>query len=156
MCKLHDKFYNENQDTASRNISDVALAHAANEIANNPKFDSRQRRDASFVSMVMKNKARFGLGLKNFKRGSSEETVVGPFEKLAEELHKPIKRKFQRRHVDVWNMDDSWGADLVDMREWEKQNKGYKYMLNVIDVFSKYAWSIPMKNKTWRDNIRGI
>ena len=34
------------------------------------------------------------------------------------------------------------------MREWEKQNKGYKYMLNVIDVFSKYAWSIPMKNKT--------
>jgi len=34
------------------------------------------------------------------------------------------------------------------MREWEKQNKGYKYMLNVIDVCSKYAWSIPMKNKT--------
>jgi len=93
---------------------------------------------------------------KKLEEGYSEETVVGPFEKLAEELHKPIKRKFQRRHVDVWNMDDSWGADLVDMREWEKQNKGYKYMLNVIDVFSKYAWSIPMKNKTWRDNIRGI
>jgi hypothetical protein len=34
------------------------------------------------------------------------------------------------------------------MREWAKQNNGYKYMLNVIDVFSKYAWSIPMKNKT--------
>jgi transposase InsO family protein len=34
------------------------------------------------------------------------------------------------------------------MGEWNKENKGFKYMLNVIDVFSKYAWSIPMKNKT--------
>ena len=58
-----------NQDTASRNVSDVALAHRANEIANNSAFDSRQRRDASFVNMIMKNKARFGLGLqtKNVK-----------------------------------------------------------------------------------------
>ena len=71
MCKLHDKFYNENQDTASRNVSDVALAHRANEIANDSKFDSKQRRDASFVNMIMKNKARFGLGNKteNFKKG---------------------------------------------------------------------------------------
>jgi len=67
---------------------------------------------------------------------------------LAEELHKPIKRKFARRHVDAFEIDDVWGADLVEMREWEKQNKGYKYMLNVIDVLSKYAWSVPMKNKT--------
>lgn len=69
MCKLHDKFYTNNQDTASRNVSDVALAHRANEIANNSAFDSRQRRDASFVNMIMKNKARFGLGLqtKNVK-----------------------------------------------------------------------------------------
>lgn len=73
MCKLHDKFYNENQDTASRNVSDVALAHTANEIANDSKFDSRQRRDASFVNMVMKNKARFGLGLKNLKRGPARK-----------------------------------------------------------------------------------
>ena len=71
MCKLHDKFYNENQDTASRNVSDVALAHRANEIANDSKFDSRQRKDASFVNMIMKNKARFGLGnkTKNLMKG---------------------------------------------------------------------------------------
>ena len=68
-CKLHDKFYNENYDTASRNVSDVALAHRANEIANDSMFDSRQRQDASFVSMIMKNKARFGLVSKNFKKG---------------------------------------------------------------------------------------
>ncbi len=42
------------------------------------------------------------------------------------------------------------------MREWEKQNKGYKYMLNVIDAFSKYAWSIPMKNKTGQTTLEAF
>ena len=64
MCKLHDKFYNDNSDTKTRNISDLALAHRATEIANDPRYDSTQRRDANFVAMIMKNKARFGLGIK--------------------------------------------------------------------------------------------
>jgi len=59
-----------------------------------------------------------------------------------------VKKKFERRHVNAFSIDDVWGADLVEMREWEKQNKGYKYMLNIIDVLSKYSWSIPLKNKT--------
>ena len=62
MCKIHDKFYNENQDTQSRNISDIALAHRANEIANDSRFDNAQRRDAKLVALVMNNKAKFGLG----------------------------------------------------------------------------------------------
>ncbi len=61
MCKLHDQFYNENIDTQSRNVSDVALAHRANEIANDPRFDSKQKRDAKLVSMIMNAKAKFGL-----------------------------------------------------------------------------------------------
>ena len=40
-----------------------------------------------------------------------------------------------------------WGCDLVEMQEWNYQNKGFRYMLNIIDVFSKYAWSIPLKDK---------
>ena len=75
MCKLHDRFYNENTDTASRNISDEALAHRAGEIANDSRFDDEQRRFANFVAIVMKNKTRFGLGIpsptnsKNVKKG---------------------------------------------------------------------------------------
>jgi len=65
MCKLHDQFYNENNDTPNRNISDISLAHRANEIANNSGFDSRQRKDAQLVNLIMKNKARFGLGVKS-------------------------------------------------------------------------------------------
>ena len=71
MCKLHDQFYTDNTDTASRNISDEALAHRANEIANDSRFDDEQRRFAKYVGLIMKNKARFGLGInsKNVKRG---------------------------------------------------------------------------------------
>ena len=58
-----------------------------------------------------------------------------------------MRRKFNRRSVDVFGIDDVWGCDLVEMQEWNYQNKGFKYMLNVIDVFSKFAWSIPLKDK---------
>jgi hypothetical protein len=62
-CLLHDKFYNENTDTKTRNISDIALAHRADEIAMNQSFDGIQRRDASLISGIMKTKAKLGLGM---------------------------------------------------------------------------------------------
>ena len=64
MCKLHDQFYNENKDTRDRNISDVALAHRADEIARDLNFDDVQRKDARFISGIMKTKARLGFGVK--------------------------------------------------------------------------------------------
>src|SRR5271157_1008384 len=60
VCKLQDKFYNENTDTKTRNISDIALAHRADEIARNTD-DDVQRRDATFISEIMKTKAKLGL-----------------------------------------------------------------------------------------------
>ena len=71
MCKLHDQFYNENHDTKSRNISDTALAHRANEIANDPRFDDEQRRFAKFVNVIMNNKVKFGLGIKTPKHSKN-------------------------------------------------------------------------------------
>src|SRR5271169_1054226 len=71
MFKVHDKFYNENTDTKTRIISDIALAHRADEIARNPMYDEAQRKDANFISGIMKTKAKFGLGVqasKNLKR----------------------------------------------------------------------------------------
>ena len=73
MCKLHDQFYNENTDTANRNISDEALAHRALEIANDSRFDSAQRNMAQIVYYIMKSKAKFGLGSKNLKKGSAKK-----------------------------------------------------------------------------------
>jgi hypothetical protein len=66
----------------------------------------------------------------------------------AKELHKKIIRKFPRRKVIVNNLDDIWSADLVDMQLYSKQNSGFKYLLTVIDIYSKYAWIIPLKTKS--------
>ena len=68
---------------------------------------------------------------------------------LAEELHKPMKRRFSTRCVIVGGVDDTWSADLVDMQSFSKYNDGSSHVsLNVIDMFSKYAWSIPLHDKT--------
>ena len=72
----------------------------------------------------------------------------GDWSQLAKELHRPILRKFPKRRVIITRgVDDTWSADLIDMGKLSKWNKGYKYILTVIDVFSRYAWGIPLKNK---------
>jgi hypothetical protein len=63
-------------------------------------------------------------------------------------LHKPKLKKFIRNKVIVAGIDDCWQADLVDVQAISDQNDGNKYILTCIDVFSKYAWAIPLKNKT--------
>ena len=66
---------------------------------------------------------------------------------LADELHKPIIRKFKKRKVHSSFRDNIWGIDLADMQLLSKFNKGFRFLLCVIDIFSKYAWVIPLKDK---------
>ena len=67
-------------------------------------------------------------------------------EQLAEELHKPIIRKFKKRKVYSALRDNIWGADLADMQLLSKFNKEFRFLLCVIDVFSKYDWVVPLKD----------
>ena len=62
---------------------------------------------------------------------------------LAEELHKPINRKFEKRKVHSSFIDNIWGADLADMQLISKFNKEFRFLLCGIDIYSKYAWVIP-------------
>ena len=68
-------------------------------------------------------------------------------EQLAEELHKPIIRKLKKREVYSAFKDNIWAADLADMQLISKFNKGFRFLLCVIDIYSKYAWVVPLKNK---------
>ena len=68
-------------------------------------------------------------------------------QQLAEELHKPITRKFLKRTVISNSIDEIGAADLVAMQKFSKWNKAIKYLLKVIDVFSKYGWIEGFNNK---------
>ena len=70
-----------------------------------------------------------------------------PNYQLANELHKPMIRKFKKRKIYSLFRDNIWGVGLADMQSLSKYNKGIKYLLCVIDLFSKYAWVIPIKDK---------
>lgn len=63
-------------------------------------------------------------------------------------LHKPIRRSFVRRRIIVGGIDHQWQADLIDVQRLKQHNDGYAYLLTCIDVFSKFAWVEPLKNKT--------
>ncbi|XP_068991481.1 uncharacterized protein [Neodiprion pinetum] len=70
---------------------------------------------------------------------------------IAAELHRQARRNYPRRFVDVRGLDETWQADLVDMTAYSSHNKGYKYLLTIIDIFSKYAWAVPIKSKSGKD-----
>ena len=66
---------------------------------------------------------------------------------LANELHKPVIKKFEKRKVYSQFKDNTWGVDLADMQSLSRKNKGIKYLLYAIDLYSKYAFVIPLKDK---------
>ena len=71
-------------------------------------------------------------------------------------LHKPVRRKYSRNPTIALTIDHQWAADLADVKNLSKDNKGFKYLLTVVDVLSKYAWVVPMKNKTGAEQKRAF
>ena len=81
-----------------------------------------------------------GIAVKRAKRVLAHE--------LGYTLHKPARRRFPTLRVLVFGPDEQWAADLVDVQQLKRHNKGVNYLLTVVDVFSKYAWVVPIKQKT--------
>ena len=132
-------------DKKCKNKADRKMVKALDDIP----YDDRQW--GHFLARnIINTKQKLGLGVKKRKtkkrqKPSSEEKNWQ--KKLADELHKPIKRNFTRRRVIVNHIDEIWCSDLVEMQQFSKWNKGYRYLLMVLDVFSKYSWIIPLKDK---------
>ena len=84
---------------------------------------------------AIKGKKTLGLGVENDNKI------------LSKELHKPKRKNYVRRKIIVNHIDEIFAADLVEMQKFSKINKGYRYLLTCIDIFSKYAFAIPLKDK---------
>ena len=134
-CFQHDIAYGKSKDLVKRTQSDKILRDKAFKIASDPKYDGYQRGLASMVY--------------NFfdKKSSGSGIINGSNYQLANELHTPIIKKFKKRKVYSSFRDNIWGVDLADMQSLSKYNKGFKCLLCAIDLFSKYAWVIPIRHK---------
>ena len=85
---------------------------------------------------------------KFFDKKSKGSGITNEFNyQLANELHKPIIKKFKKRKVYSSFKDNLWGIDLADMQSLTRYDKGFKYLLCAIDLFSKYTLVIPIKDK---------
>ena len=83
----------------------------------------------------------------NKSKGSGIKNKIKENQQLANELHKPIIRKFKKRKVYSPLKDNIWGVDLADMQLISKYNEGIRYILCAIDLFSKYALVVPLKDE---------
>ena len=135
--------YGDFKDLKRRTASDKILRDKAFNIAKNPKYDGYQR---GLTSIVYKFFDKKSASLTD--KSVSEDNIANePNFQLANELHKPIIRKLKKRNVYSGSKDNIWGADLADMQLISKFNKGFRLLLCVIDIFSKYAWVVPLKDK---------
>ena len=136
-CFQHDSASADHKDLINITKSDKVLRNKAYNIASNPKYDGYHRGLASVVYKFFDKKS-VGSGINTIKSSSSI---------LADEFHEPIIKNFEKRKVYSQFKDNICGVDLADMQSLSRKNKGIKYLLCVIDLYSKYAFVIPLKDK---------
>ena len=156
-CFVHDAAYSDSKDLTKRTVADKILKNKVFEIAKDPKYDGHQRGLASMVykfvdsKVTSPDKKSVGSGAKRVNTKITPQNV-----QLAEELHKPIIRKFKKRKVYATFKDNIWGVDSADMQILSKYNKGIRFLLCVIDIFSEYAWVVTLKDKKGISIVKGF
>lgn len=76
--------------------------------------------------------------------------------RVVQELHKPARKNFPRRSIIIQGLNESWQADLAQMDLYAKENKNFKYILIVIDCFSKFVYARGLRTKTGQDVTRAF
>ena len=137
-CFARDAAYSDSKDLAKKTISGKVLKYRAYEIDKNCNYDENQGELASMVYKFFDKKAGSGE-IATSKAGVSEK------------LHKPIiknnHKKFKRRKVYARFKNNKCAADLTEMKSLPSNNKNFKYLLCVIDVFTKNVRVKPLKDK---------
>ena len=140
-CFAHDAAYSDSKDLIKRTVADKILKKKAFDIAKDPKYDGYQRGLASMVYKFCDKKSK-GSGAKHVNT-----KLMPQNEQLANELHKPIITKFKKRKVYSAFKGNIWAADLADIQLLSRYKKRIRFLLCVIDIFSKYAWVVPLNDK---------
>ena len=125
------------RDFTRRTASDKISRDKAFNIAKNLKYSGYQLGLASMVFKLFDKKSS----------GSCIKYENMSDQQLVEEFHKPVITKLNKRKVQPPFIDNIWGADIDNMQLISKFNKGIRFLLCVIDISSKYAWVIPLKDK---------
>ena len=154
-CFQHTSAYADHKDLNNRTKSGKVLRDKAYDIASNPEYDGYQR---GLVSMVYNffDKTSMRSEVKKLKNTKKSSFLERSSLILADELHKPVIKKFNKRKVYSQFKDNIWGVDLVDMQSLCKKNKGIKYLLCAIDLYSKYAFVFPLKDKKGISIVNGF
>ena len=131
-CFQHNIVYGKSKDLTKRTKSDKFLRDQAFQIASDLKYDGSQKELASMVtSFLIKCLVKVVLTLRL----------------QISLLLNQIIRKFKKRKVNSSFRDNIWGVDVANMQSLNKYNKGIKYLLFAIDIFSKYVWVVSLKDK---------
>ena len=100
------------------------------------------------VYRELKDQGKNKISRKQVKEWLSQQDVYT--------LHKPARRYYRRSRVIVSGKDAQFQADLVDVQSLSRYNKGFKYLLTCVDIFSKYAWVIPLKTKQGQELVKAL
>ncbi|GFT56864.1 putative uncharacterized transposon-derived protein F54H12.3 [Trichonephila clavipes] len=176
-CKKHDIAYSKNKETKKRHIADEEFLNDLDAIENptNGFYPLGERQARVLIKPIIKAKKTFGMGYKmkcikckketNFKNieentsKNNRRYIVGLSQKeiidflQSQDVYtkfKPVIRNF-RRQTYASHIDDQWQADLIDMQRYSSYNDNTNYMVTIIDIFSKFAWAIPIKRKTGKE-----
>ena len=133
ICSQHDVDYALSKSLKDKHIADEKMINAINDLPYN------QQQYGTFLDKsIIKSKRKLGLG--SFT-----------MEDLSNELNKPTIQKFERQKIIVNHINEIHSTDLVDMTQYSKMNKGYKYIFTNIGVFSKIAYAYPIESKKIQD-----
>ena len=133
------------KDLAKRTAADKVLRNKAFNIGKDRKYEGYQGGLASMVYNFFDKKTKDNGVTMLANKSVIKSTALN--EQLADELHKPIIRKFKERKVYSVFKDKIWATDLADMQVISRSNEGIRFLLCVIDIYSKYAWIVPLKDK---------
>ena len=75
---------------------------------------------------------------------------------IAKEIFSPVIKKFQRIQIQTHYKDECWSIDLIDRSSLSKYNKNYKFIFTIIDNHTKYAWAIPLKDKSGKSTTTAL